>query len=367
MKKIAILTLTLTRGGAERVIANLCNDRLADEYEVTLITCMNKPVGYTLDKRVRFLCLEDTEDVKYRNLADRFIKRRKALRAVLDECKPDLLLCFLPEPNMLALSLKSRYKFPIIISVRNDPKREYSNKIYYMLMRLFYPKADGYVFQTEEAKEYFAFSKHILDSSRIIPNPLSKEYMDMDDVHVDRKKTIVNVGKLDAQKNQRLLISAFEKIATDYPDWTLHIYGEGELRDELTQFIDGSGLTGRVVLEGNQADLKYKIKDAGIFVLSSDYEGMPNALIEAMALGIPSISTDCPCGGPRFLIEDGVNGRLVPVKDDKALSVAMVEYISDKAKADDVGEKAKNIKKVLDPDQINSRWADYIEEYISGN
>ena len=367
MKKIAILTLTLTRGGAERVIANLCNDRLADEYEVTLITCMNRPVGYALDKRVSFLCLESSEKVTYRNLADRFIKRRRALKNVLDECKPDLLLCFLPEPNMLALSLKSRYKFPIIISVRNDPKREYSNKIYYMLMRLFYPRADGYVFQTEEAKEYFAFSKHILEKSRIIPNPLSKEYMDMDDVPVDRKKTIVNVGKLDAQKNQRLLISAFEKIATDYPDWTLHIYGEGELRKELTQLIDESGLSGRVVLEGNQADLKDKIKDAGIFVLSSDYEGMPNALIEAMALGIPSISTDCPCGGPRFLIEDGVSGRLVPVNNEKALSVAMTEYISDRAKAETAGEDAKKIKKLLDPDLINGRWVDYIEEYISGN
>ncbi len=366
MKKIAILTLTLTRGGAERVIANLCNDRLANEYEVTLITCMNKPVGYTLDKRVRFLCLEDTEDVKYRNLVDRFIKRRKALNAVLDECKPDLLLCFLPEPNMLALSLKNRYTFPFIISVRNDPKREYSN-IYYLPMRLLYPKADGYVFQTKEAKEYFAFSKHILAKSRIIPNPLSKEYMDMDDGPVNRKKTIVNVGKLDAQKNQRLLVSAFGRIAADYPEWTLHIYGDGELWEDLTQLIDKTGLSGHVVLEGNRADIKDKIKDAGIFVLSSDYEGMPNALIEAMALGIPSISTDCPCGGPRFLIEDGVNGRLVPVADEEALSAAMEDYISDRAKAETVGEKAKNIKKLLDADLINSRWVDYIEEYLSGN
>ncbi len=348
------------------MIANLCNDRLVDEYEVTLITCMNKPVGYTLDKRVRFLCLENSGDMSYRNLADRFIKRRKALKAVLDECKPDLLLCFLPEPNMLALSLKNRYKFPVIISVRNDPKREYSG-IYHLPMRLLYPKADGYVFQTEEAKDYFAFSKHISDKAVIIPNPLSKEYMDIDEVPMDRKKTIVNVGKLDSQKNQKLLISAFGRIAADYPEWNLHIYGEGELRKELTQLIDELGLTGRVVLEGNQVDLKDKIKDAGIFVLSSDYEGMPNALIEAMALGIPSISTDCPCGGPRFLIEDGVNGRLVPVADEEALSAAMEDFISDRAKAETVGEKAKNIKKLLDPNLINSRWVDYIEEYISGN
>ncbi len=367
MKKIAILTLTLTRGGAERVIANLCNDRLVDDYEVTLITCINRPAGYSLDKRVRFLCLEEIETVSYKNLADRFIKRRKALKKVLDDLLPDLLLCFLPEPNMLALSLRGRYKTPIIISVRNDPKREYSNRIYYMLMRLLYPKADGYVFQTEEAKDYFAFSRHITDKARIIPNPLSKEYMTSDEGHIDRKKTIVNVGKLDDQKNQRLLISAFGRIASDYPDWDLHIYGEGELRRDLTKQIDELGLTGRVELMGNQPELKDRIKDAGIFVLSSDYEGMPNALIEAMALGIPSISTDCPCGGPRFLIEDGVNGRLVPVKDEKALSVAMVEYISDKAKADDVGEKAKNIKKILDPYQINSRWVNYIEENISGN
>ena len=143
MKHIVFLALTLTRGGAERVIANLCNEALSEKYRVSIITCMNKPVGYELKPGIEHICIEKTSDVHYKNLGERFLKRRKLLKQVLEECKPDVLLCFLPEPNFLALSLKKYFDFPMIISVRNDPAKEYRNPIYQAIMRVLYPKADG--------------------------------------------------------------------------------------------------------------------------------------------------------------------------------------------------------------------------------
>ena len=167
MKHIVFLALTLTRGGAERVIANLCNEALSENYRVSIITCMNRPVGYKLKPGIEHICIEKTSDVHYKNLGDRFLKRRKLLKKVLEECKPDVLLCFLPEPNFLALSLKKQFNFPMIISVRNDPVKEYKNPVYQAIMRVLYPKADGYVFQTKQAMEYFSFSKSIMEKAEV--------------------------------------------------------------------------------------------------------------------------------------------------------------------------------------------------------
>ena len=365
MKHIVFLALTLTRGGAERVIANLCNEALFEKYRVSIITCMNRPVGYDLKPGIEHICIEKTSDVHYKNLGDRFLKRRKLLKQVLAECKPDVLLCFLPEPNFLALSLKKHFDFPMIISVRNDPVKEYKNPVYQAIMRVLYPKADGYVFQTKQAMGYFSFSKKIMDKACVIPNPLAKEFVDYKRIpEVDRRKVIVNVGKLSSQKNQIFLIQAFAKIANKYPEYQLHIYGEGDKRTDLETLVEELNLQERVELKGNVSGLAKRIEDAALFVLSSDYEGMPNALMEAMAMGIPCISTDCPCGGPDFLIQDGENGLLVPVGDVECLANAMEKLLGDRVAADRIGGKSGKISETLNPDVIHKMWEDYITKYI---
>lgn len=366
MKHIAFLALTLTRGGAERVIANLCNEALVHKYRITIITCMNRPVGYTLHPDIEYICIEKTSDIHYANLGERFLKRRRLLKAVLQECKPDVLLCFLPEPNFLALSLKKYFSFPMIISVRNDPVHEYSNPVYRMLMKYLYPRADGYVFQTEQAKRYFSFSQYILEKSRVIPNPLAQAYTGIEVLREEeRTKKIVNVGKLSTQKNQKLLIGAFSKIADRYPAYHLDIYGEGSLLVELEQLVLDCGIAGRVHFRGNVPDLCEQIADASLFVLSSDYEGMPNALMEAMAMGIPCVSTDCPCGGPAYLIEDHINGLLVPTGDERRLADAMDEMLCKREQAAGMGIYASSIQNRLSPEKIHKEWEDYIMIYIT--
>ena len=365
MKHIVFLALTLTRGGAERVIANLCNEALSEKYRVSIITCMNKPVGYKLRQEIEHICIEETSDIHYKNLGERFLKRRKLLKKVLEECKPDVLLCFLPEPNFLALSLKKYFDFPMIISVRNDPVREYKNPVYQLIMRMLYPKADGYVFQTKQAMEYFSFSKHIMEKGCVISNPLGREFVGFSKVEEEkRKKVIVNVGKFSGQKNQILLINAFAKIAEKFPEYELHIYGEGDKRKELEDLVNELNLSAKVKLPGNVSGLKDKIKDAALFVLSSDYEGMPNALMEAMAMGIPCISTDCPCGGPAFLIQNRENGILVPIGDVDQLAEAIGYLLKDRVFADKLGRNGMEISKILHPDVVHGIWERYITKYL---
>ncbi|MGL5260452.1 MAG: glycosyltransferase [Lachnospiraceae bacterium] len=362
---IACLLLTLGRGGAERVVANLCNDYLVKQGKVTIITCMKKEVGYTLDSKITHRCIEETSDASYSSLADRFLKRRRLLKRVLKDVNPDVLLCFLPEPNFLALSLKKSFPFPMIISVRNDPVREYGNVVYKSIMKMLYPKADGYVFQTKEAMEYFSFSKHILEKGKVIPNPLGKEYIGEIPCEMEKREPyIVNVGKLDEQKNQEILIRAFCPIAKKYPGMILKIYGEGILRSKLIRITRELDIASQVVFCGNKKNLKEDIKNSSLFVLTSDYEGMPNALMEAMALGLPVISTDCPCGGPAFLIEHTKNGILVPVGAKEELTLAMDKMLQDKKMANEMGKNACEIQYTLHPDIINRIWGSYITKVM---
>lgn len=361
MKHICFVSLSLCKGGAERVLSELCNYFSSLQYQVTVITCMNKQPEYELNETIKHLCVDDGF---YKNIGERFIKRRKKLKRILCSEKPDCIVSFLPEPNFLCLSLKKQAKCPIIISLRNDPKVEYNSLFRKILMKVFYLRLDGCVFQTKEAKEYFKFSKRIFDRSIVIPNAVNKCFV-CDEASLVKRKALVSVGRLDSQKNQAFLIRGFSKIANKYPEYVLEIFGEGELRAELEDLISKLNLQNIVLLRGKVDDLAKKIYDAEMFILTSNYEGMPNALIEAMTLGIPSIATDCPCGGPAFLIEHMQNGQLIPMRSEEELEQAIEFYINNKDKAYQMGKQAMKITDKLSPQNIYSQWDAYIQEVMN--
>ena len=248
----------------------------------------------------------------------------------------------------------------MILSDRNDPKQEYSNFGYNFLMRKLYPRANGFVFQTKDAKEYF---NEIIDFNKkewnIIFNPVNPDFKNCKEIDV-RKKKIVSVGRLTEQKNMELLINAFSKIYKEFPEYSLTIYGEGNKRTALEERIKELQLTEKVFLPGITNDIKEEIYDASLFVMSSNYEGMPNALIEAMVLGLPVISTDCPCGGPRMLIENAKNGYLVNVGNEHELSKIMKLILSDDELRENIGKEAKKIIDLVDIDIINKKWENFI-------
>ena len=226
-------------------------------------------------------------------------------------------------------------------------------------MKKLYPKADGFVFQTEKQKELF--DKEIQKKSVIIYNPIKDEFLNANK-SMQKENTIISVGRLVEQKNQKMLIEAFSKIAKEYPNYTLKIFGAGPLESNLKKQIEELNLLDRIILCGICDDIKTELEKAKIFVLSSDYEGMPNALIEAMAVGLPVISTDCPCGGPKELIENEKNGLLIEVGDVEDLTKKMKYLIENQEETAKMGKNAEKIQEKLHSINILKQWKSYIEE-----
>lgn len=365
MEQLIFLTLSLTKGGAERVICNMCNEHFVKQYRVTIISLMAAKPEYDLNPDVTVLYVDNRPEQYRQNMAVRFGRRRRGLASLLkklerEDGKISALISFLPEPNFLITSLAPRRGYPVIISVRNDPAKEYASSVRHLLMKLLYKRADGYVFQTQEARDYFSFSNHIIKNSAVVPNPLGKEFLDVP-VRAFSKKEIVSVGRLEPQKAPLSLIHAFAGIHAEFPEYRLLFYGEGSLREEMQEEIKKAGLDEKILIKGNTDRIRDDVGQASLFVLSSIYEGMPNALMEAMALGVPCIATDCPCGGPRSLIKSGENGILVPVGDERELGKAMALLLKDLPKAALMGQRAQEITKELAPERIYKQWDGLIE------
>lgn len=353
--KILFCIGNLLKGGAERVAANLCN-YLINENEIMIVTTKGKKSEYKLDKKIKVECLESEETNK--NFVLKNIDRLKVLKEIMKTENPDIIISFLPEPSYRILFLKLfNRKLKVIVSVRNDPKIEYKTIISRIIMKVLYPLADGFVFQTKEAQDYF--NKKIQKKSTIIPNPIKEEFI-CEPYSGKREKIIVTVGRLEEQKNHKMLIDAFSKLPEQFNEYKLIIYGEGNLRKSLEEQVKKLNLTNRVLLPGQVYNIKEKIYKASLFVLSSDYEGMPNALMEAMALGIPCISTDCPCGGPRFLIKNGYNGYLIPTNDIYSLCKTMENVLC--KEQIEISKRANKIIVNLKPSKINAIWQDYINK-----
>lgn len=343
---------TLGKGGAERVISNLAN-YFINENEVSIMTLRQVPIAYKLNSKINIINVEKEN----KNKIYREINNIRKIKQIVKSYSPDIIVSFLPAITYRVMIANKFCKKKVIISVRNDPKIEYKNLLKKLLMKVLFSKADGFVFQTEEAKQYF--SKNIQNKSIIIPNPINEDFIEKP-FEGERKKEIVSVGRLEKQKNHELLIKAFSMLDKKFNDYKLIIYGEGNERDNLENLLKTHKLEDRVLLPGKVDDIKYQIYDTTLFVLSSDYEGMPNALMEAMALGLPVISTDCPCGGPKFLIKNNINGILVPINDEEKMKIAIENILSDKEFSNKLSINANKISVDLNPKEINKKWGEFI-------
>ncbi len=354
--KILFYIGNLKKGGAERVVATLSN-KLIEKNEVTIVTTTDEKVEYNLNKNIRHFSLKNFDGNK-NPIVKNFIYLKR-LKKCINEIGPDIILGFLPEPSYRLLLLKPFIKSPIIISDRNDPKVEYASLKSRTIMNVLYKRADGFVFQTEEACEYF--SKKIQDKSVVIANPVDDRFLKTKYIG-NESKEFINVGRLNEQKNQILLIESFKDVIKKYPNYKLLIYGDGNLKSELSTYISDSKLNNNVKLCGNVDDIENILKEKKCFILSSKYEGMPNALMEAMAVGMPCISTDCPCGGPRGLIKNNINGLLIKNDDKRELVSAMYKIIENDEMCKKMALAAKKNMDNYSCDKIVKKWFEFMKE-----
>ena len=280
----------------------------------------------------------------------------------MKEYNPDIVLSFLTNTNLLAVinNYISRKKYPIIISERCDPRKR--SKLLINLCNRVYPLADCIVCQSREIENYFLEKKPNAITS-VIPNPVNEECINTQSIN-KRKNLIVSAGRLNNQKNYDLLIDAFSDIEKDYSDYYVEIYGQGPEKDRLQEKVNQLGLQERILFKGVKTNVMKHISDAKLYIMSSDFEGFPNALVEAMASGLPVISTDFPTGVARELIRDEENGYVIPVGDRKKLSQAMVKIISNEEIQKKMSTNNVKLREQLNVNNIVSKWNKLFMETI---
>lgn len=343
-KRIVFITPTMGGGGAERVMATLANKLAERGFFVTIAVTRSEGCIYDLNQGVLL------EENKHSYSA---ISQIRYIRSILKKYQGAVFISFLTYQNMYTLLAGMGLKQRIIVSERNDPSTMLDGRNYLEVLRtILYMKAERIVFQTKDARAYF--NKKIRRRGVIIPNPVREDLPES--YHGAREKRFVAYCRLDRQKNIPMMLEAFAKFCRKYPEYELSIYGKGEEEQALIQMAREMGMEKNVQFCGFAENVHEKIKKAAAFLSSSDYEGISNSMLEAMAIGLPCICTDCPIGGTRMFIKDGYNGMLVKVGDAAEMAEKMCRVAGEEALAERLSKNAVSIKKKLAPDRIVDEW-----------
>lgn len=347
MSKLLVSCGTLMTGGAERVLSVLSNC-FADNFdEVVYLTWIDAPDFYLLDSRINRVCVE-RECGSKSNLKKAFWFRKHIKRNDYS-----LILSFLEPFNVLICLALTGISTPIIVADRNDPRWVWNGFFQRNLRLLAYRKAKRIVCQTDNNRSYYRGAN--LKKTIVIYNPifLPEKYKGKA-ILTPKKHRFVSVARLDEQKNLKMMISAFASFHAKYDNYSLTIYGEGPCRKDLENFIEINNLEDCVFLPGAKKNVWDLILDAECFVLSSWYEGMPNALLEAMCLGLPCVSTKV--SGAKDLIENGKNGLLVELNDIQSMTNALNTIAEDTQIRTELGKNAIKVFDLLRLKNISDKW-----------
>ncbi len=347
-KKMVFVITSMGRGGAERVVSILGNYYVNNGWRVTIVMLWHNIIGYELDEKIEIVNLSEYNKNNKKNAPVITYQLTKYLKKET----PDVVVSFIAENSVFAGVACKLAKTRHITSERVDPGAVKRNPLIQKLINYSFKRCDCVVFQTERAKKYY--SENIQKRSAVIGNPIqiSKDAEDC-------KNKIVCVGRLEKQKNHTMLIKSFSHILQSHPEYVLEIYGDGALKNELQELIESLKLENKVFLKGNVKNVHQEICDAKLFVLPSDFEGLSNALLEAMMMGLACISTDC--AGSDEVIENRKNGILVPVGNEKKLTEAIEELITNDTLRHEIAANAKESTARFKTENIISQWTRVIE------
>lgn len=360
MSKIVVCTGGLSSGGAERVLSIL-STYLADAYdEVEYIMWLdhkNPNIFYDIDPRVKII------GISQQTHSTNIIKHLLWFRRHINKERPNIVLSFMVMINLSVIISLLGTKNNVVVAERNDPRffahgrflRQVINWLYHLKM------VKQILVQTNNNKNYF-LAKHLFNKTMVIYNPiiLEKNLIGAA-LHTPKENYIVSVGRLSLQKQQHILIEAFEIFRQNHPNYRMVIYGEGDQRSAIEDMISKRGLSSVVSLPGTASNVLEKILDARIFVMTSLYEGMSNSLIEAMCIGLPVISTKV--SGAVDLISHSHNGYLVEVGDSKTIAHYMSTIVDNSNLAEKLGNEAQGIYRHLSVDKISKQWIAALKTY----
>lgn len=359
--KVFFLVSHMSFGGAERTVAYL-SSYLAECGEEVVVYTMTSMINYSVNPKVKIIYGNLPEAYKsrikrYANIVHRVL----AINYVIRKEKPDLVFCMIANTAKYLLGNRQK-KYKLIVSERSNPK--FVSEQEYKLERKIFKKSDGIIFQTERVKENFIGLTE--GKSIVIPNAVGNEYVYETNWKSDGRNSIAAVGRLSAEKAYPLMIEAFGRFLRTHPGFKLEIYGDGGEKEKIAKCIAEHGVENEIILQGVCQDAIKKISGARCYLLTSAFEGMPNTLMEAMAIGMPCISTDCEYG-PAELIRDGENGLLVPVGDVEAISNALGKMVDDREFAMKCGRNARKILETNSIENICTRYKNYFYQVLYMN
>ena len=346
--RVLFLVRKLTGGGAERVTALLCNyfaERGIDVYVYEIDGCS---CDYVIGSNVhRMHCHHSS--LRILGIVQKII----GINAVCIRVQPDYIVSL----GLLQYvrCIKIRPKKGLILSERNYPDALYTARRKKINESQFL-RAKSVVFQTSDARD--CYCEEVRKKGVVIPNPIPTGLPIHDG---DREKRAVTFSRLEPQKNLALLIESFSKFHKYHPGWTLEIYGQGSQKDFLDEKIHELGLSGHATIKPFSNDIHRLISKAGMFISSSDYEGLQNSLIEAMVMGIPCVATDCLGGGARMITDGGRRGLLVQRGDTAGLADAMSSIADSDILAQQLSEAGKRLSQEWSAERILSKWVDLVK------
>lgn len=360
---MALVIGSLDRGGAERTLAELAKAFVDVGDVVTLVTIAGeRGDDIALDPRVERVALG--LDHRSSGLPSALLwsaRRVWSLRRWLRRERPDAVLSFIDTTNLLTLLAARPTRIPVVVSERVDPRYHPVPALWSWLRRRLYPRAAGVVVQTEAVRPW---AETLNRRVHVIPNfPLVGEAPT--EPPTSPPLRVVGMGRLVAQKGFDLLVGAFARCALDHPDWVLDLYGDGPERNDLEALAAGLGVGQRVTLHGRTDDPEGVLARAALFVLSSRYEGFPNVLVEAMALGTPVVTTDCP-SGPSLIVRHGVDGLVVPPEDRDALAGALDLVMGDHDLRMALAARAPDVKERYPRPAIVRQWHELLRKAAAG-
>lgn len=356
--RIALVISSLDPGGAERVLALMANHWAGKNHVVSLITL--SPIEtdwYPLHPaimRVGLNCLSIASRLSHAVWHN--VRRIVQLRRQFAACRAEVIVSFMDLTNVLTLLAGCRQGIPMVVCERTDPRQRPIGFAWNRLRALTYPYAAGIVVQSQALKPWAAqFAREQI--VHVIPNPVRPLSEGQAHIALRRgtSRTVIAMGRLTGQKGFDLLLSAFAACLARHPQWSLTILGEGEERSRLEAQATELGIAERVSLPGVVRHPEDALREADLFVLSSRYEGFPNALLEAMACGLAVIATDCPTG-PGDIIRDGEDGILVAPNDVHALSAAMDRLMREEDLRQRLGACAKHVVTRFSMERVMGMW-----------
>ena len=355
MKNIVFIFSSLGLGGSQKIEAFVANACAEEGYNVSAIVFSNDEAKVKLNPSISVYNANyhRGKDVRSKII---FLFR---LRRMIKQLDPNLICVFLADITRVVVYACTFMDIPIIASERGAPSKH--GKRFALYERAF-QKCSNVVFQTDFARRYYRL---IEEKTSIIPNPcfITHDYKTEDYYHSE--KLIISGGRFSQQKRFDVLIDAFSIVIEKHPEYSLKIFGDGELKQNLESQIKSYGLNEKIQLCNYSENLFFEAGLPDVFVLSSDYEGVPNVLMEAMSLGIPCVATDCEPGGPRMLFDNETRGILANVGDPFSLANKITIIIKNKELARSLGSSAKKIVKDYNPQKIVKKWLDLLKNYAS--